>query len=107
MIHLLSAYVQLKKFALLYLHVIAAHNSYNLKTYQPEKFKYKRLCSKVRRLFDYSPQAYTCRSITRANPNRNFYRKALDTVGKLKTKILEKYGDVAKDTASQDSKTTK
>ncbi|GAB5359271.1 hypothetical protein AAMO2058_000530000 [Amorphochlora amoebiformis] len=72
------AYVQLKKFALLYLHVIAAHNSYNLKTYQPEKFKYKRLCS-----------------------------KALDTVGKLKTKILEKYGDVAKDTASQDSKTTK
>mmetsp|Transcript_35612 Transcript_35612/g.49865 ORF Transcript_35612/g.49865 Transcript_35612/m.49865 type:complete len:452 (-) Transcript_35612:142-1497(-) len=41
------AYVQLKKFAKLYLYVIASHNSFNSKTYQPEKHKYKRLCNKA------------------------------------------------------------
>eukprot|EP00471_Norrisiella_sphaerica_P003744 CAMPEP_0184490616 /NCGR_PEP_ID=MMETSP0113_2-20130426/18336_1 /TAXON_ID=91329 /ORGANISM="Norrisiella sphaerica, Strain BC52" /LENGTH=265 /DNA_ID=CAMNT_0026874573 /DNA_START=196 /DNA_END=990 /DNA_ORIENTATION=- len=41
------AYVQLKKFAKLYLLGIAEHNSYNSKTYQKEKLKYKRLCNEA------------------------------------------------------------
>jgi len=42
-----SAYVQLKKFARMFLEVICKHNSYNMKKYFKEKAKYKSFCMKA------------------------------------------------------------